>query len=597
MTRPLAFFDIEVFPNYFLVAFEREDGKRFSAEMTDTRDLSEHAVSIIKQILMTHVLVGYNCLMYDCRILTYVLYAQTHLVPEVRCQRIHAISKRMIEDMRTIDIMRTYQIHPSMRYIDLMPIAPSPIRIGLKLYGARMHTTDLRNLPYDPHTPLTPDMMTEVKAYCYTDIGVTKELYEKTKERVDVRITLSRLYGMDVMNKSDAQIAEAIVKKECVVWKEPVRPKSVRYRPPSYIVFQNHEKLRELLHSASSQDILCNDEGKVIAPAAFRQIISIGNAKYKVGIGGLHSCEKKQAFVSTRTMQLIDIDVASYYPSIILNQKLFPRTLGEKFLKVYQLLTDRRLAAKKVKDKGTNEGLKIVINGSFGKFASRYSVMFDPELLLHVTMTGQLSLFMLIEKLENHGIQVVSANTDGLIVAVPHSRRSWYDKIIVSWQKHTGFVLEAKNYRAVYSRDVSNYFAIAEDGSIKGRGIFNTDRPLQTNPSLQICIDACFNALKPKRMQSIETTINRCQDLRKFLLVRQVTGGAMWREDRLGKVVRWIWVRDGQPLLYVKNGNKVPQSDSSMPVMRLDPKALDVVDRPRYITEAYKILESIGGQS
>ena len=34
--------------------------------------------------------------------------------------------------------------------------------------------------------------------------------------------------------------------------------------------------------------------------------------------------------------------------------------------------------------------LKIVVNGSFGKFGSRYSILYSPDLMLQVTITGQL---------------------------------------------------------------------------------------------------------------------------------------------------------------------------------------------------------------
>ena len=111
----------------------------------------------------------------------------------------------------------------------------------------------------------------------------------------------------------------------------------------------------------------------------------------------------------------MDCDVASYYPSIILNQGLCPANIGENFLRVYKKIVDERLKAKKEGDKVVSESLKIVINGSFGKFGSKFSALYAPEMLLQVTLTGQLALLMLIEKLENADIKVISANTDGVV--------------------------------------------------------------------------------------------------------------------------------------------------------------------------------------
>ena len=596
MKTNLVFFDMEVYPNYFLIAFENMDGKRWAFELTGEHEIYPDEIVKLQKIISTHTLIGYNCLMYDCRILSNFLYDHTSTVIESTLERMYLLSKKIIES-ETYDVYRILPIRPSIKYIDLMPIGPNQARIGLKLYGARMHVDNLVNLPYDPTVKLTLQKMKEVRDYCYIDIDVTRQLYEKIKERIDVRLLLGKEYGLSLTNKSDAQIAEAVVRNECRVWNDPQIPKTVKYIAPKYLKFTKPE-LQAVLHDVTTAEYSCDHNGKIVAPAAMRQTITIGEGKYKLGIGGLHSGEKSKAHISTRFEQLIDVDVASYYPSIILNERLHPKGLGSHFLAVYQTITNKRLEAKRDKKKDLNEGLKIIINGSFGKFSSKYSVLFDPELLLRVTLTGQLALLMLIEKLEEHNHSVVSANTDGLIVKVWKKNKAMYDKIISAWQTRTGFVLESRKYKAVYSRDVSNYFAITGSDEVKGRGIFNAERPLQTNPHLQVCIDACINFLKNNT--PIETTIIQEKNIKKFLMVRQVTGGAKWKNQTLGKVVRWIWIKDGEPLKYIKNDNKVPMSDSSLPVMDLTDKPKEVIkllDRIRYIDEAEKILKTIGGNS
>ena len=590
MTTNLAFFDMEVYPNYFLIAFENMEGKRWAFELTGEQAIHPNDIAKLQKIIGTHTLIGYNCLMYDCRILSYFLYGHTSTIIESTLERMYLLSKKIIES-ENYDVYRTFPIHQSIKYIDLMPIGPNQARIGLKLYGARIHVDNLVNLPYDPTVNLTRLQMQEVQDYCYIDINVTRQLYEKIKERIDVRLLLGKEYGLPLTNKSDAQIAEAVVRKECRVWNDPQIPKTVKYIAPKYLKFTKPE-LQKVLHDVTTSEYSCDQNGKVVAPAAMRRIISIMDGKYQLGIGGLHSCEKSISHVSDEFWQLIDVDVASYYPSIILNERLHPKGLGSHFLAVYQTITNKRLEAKRDKKKDLNEGLKIIINGSFGKFSSKYSVLFDPELLLRVTLTGQLALLMLIEKLEEHNHSVVSANTDGLIVKVWKKNAFMYHRIISAWQTYTGFMLESRNYKAVYSRDVSNYFAITDSGEVKGRGIFNTDRPLQTNPHLQICTEACVNFLKDN--VPIETTIKREKDIRKFLMVRQVTGGAKWKNHILGKVVRWVWIEGGEPLKYIKNDNKVPMSDSSLPVMDLN-EQVRFLDRARYIDEAKKILKTIGG--
>ena len=67
-------------------------------------------------------------------------------------------------------------------------------------------------------------------------------------------------------------------------------------------------------------------------------------------------------------------------------------------------------------------GKKIQINGSFGKFGSKYSKLYSPNMLLATTITGQLTLLMLIEQLELNNIPVISANTDGLEYYCPRDK-------------------------------------------------------------------------------------------------------------------------------------------------------------------------------
>ena len=90
-----------------------------------------------------------------------------------------------------------------------------------------------------------------------------------------------------------------------------------------------------------------------------------------------------------------------------------------------------------------------------------------------------------------------------------------------------------------------------------------------------------------------EDTIRTCTDLTQFLTVRSVTGGAIWKDQYLGRVVRWIYSTDGEKITYKKNGNKVPKSDGSRPVMELCDFPTDL-DYDRYTEEANGILEDIG---
>jgi len=227
-----------------------------------------------------------------------------------------------------------------------------------------------------------------------------------------------------------------------------------------------------------------------------------------------------------------------------------------------------------------------------------YSVLYAPDLLMQVTMTGQLALLMLIEFIESRGITVVSANTDGVLVKCPKDRYTDLEMQVIYWQRLTGFETEETRYKAVYSRDVNNYIAIKDDGSFKAKGTFSEkgssgNSVLSKNPETAICNDAVIARII--KGTSIEQTIRECKDIRKFVVVRNVKGGAEKSGEYLGKTIRWYYsVKAKGEINYIINGNKVPNSDGAMPALDL-PDILPVdIDYSYYIKKAEEILESIG---
>ena len=263
--------------------------------------------------------------------------------------------------------------------------------------------------------------MEDTKLYCINDLDTTIDLYRQIEDRIKLRVDMSNKYGQDLLSKSDAQIAEVVIKSELtkkrIYCKTPKIPngKTFKYEVPDFISFKS-KQLKDILEIIKTNDFELDGKGSIKLPSVLKNAkIELGNSIYQLGIGGIHSTENKQAIIPTEHQFLIDKDVASYYPSIILNQKLYPRHLGTPFLDVYKEIVEERLKAKKEGNKIVNESLKIVINGSFGKLGSKYSALYSPDLMIAVTLTGQLSLLMLIEELENNDISVISSNTDGFV--------------------------------------------------------------------------------------------------------------------------------------------------------------------------------------
>lgn len=239
---------------------------------------------------------------------------------------------------------------------------------------------------------------------------------------------------------------------------------------------------------------------------------------------------------------------------------------------------------------------KLTINGSFGKFGSPYSRLYSPDLLIQTTVTGQLALLMLIESLEAYGIQVVSANTDGIVIKCPRKDLQKLEHLVKRWEQATGFDTEETPYRALYSRDVNNYVAIKPDGSVKLKGAY-APAGLMKNPTGQIVIDAVVAYLT--NGTPLADTIRACSDITRFATIRSVKGGAVDQQGNyLGKAVRWYYSTEVTgPVRYKVNGYTVARSDGARPMMDLPEAFPSDVDFDWYEREAMSVLSDIGAVS
>ena len=586
--------DTESYNNYFLIAFKNiKTNKILTLELPDDFNARKLA-----WIIHNYKTVGFNSINYDLLMIWYSYANQDTL-------SLQQLSNDIIyRNVRKKELLDKYKfiIYPT-NHIDLIEVCP--LKGSLKLYTARLHTKRVQDLPFSVDSDLTPEQMPIVKDYCVNDLDDTHELFDFLKERIDLRQSMTIEYGEDLRSKSDAQIAEKIISKEIqkLTGKYPKRPiistgTQYNYIIPEYINYKLPQ-LQKMLESVRNTKFEIIEPYGVGLPKELSNLsIQINKGIYRMGIGGLHSYEKNVAYRATDNLSIIDRDVASYYPSIILNKKLYPYHMGISFLEVYKSLVKRRLQAKKSGNKTVDKGLKVTINGTSGKLNSMWSVLYAPNLFLQVVLTGQLSLLMLIEKLEiETGIEVISANTDGIVMLCPQDRWADYNATICEWERITGFVTEETQYKSYYARDVNAYFAIKEDGTAKLKGPWAeigsaTGTKLDVNPNALICTDAVV-ALLSKNIP-IEETILNCKDITRFITVRNVKGGAHKDGWYLGKTIRWYYSTNIVGTInYITNNNKVPDTDNAMPCMILPNELPTDINYQKYIEMAKEILYNI----
>ena len=598
---PLWVFDIECYLNYFLLMARNV----YLGEAYVVYELYNDQVTVSNP-LPSGTLISFNGNNYDMVMLAIALKGASNATLKLASDTI------IVRGLKPWDMEREFGFERlALDHIDLIEVAPGTA--GLKIYGGRLHSQRLQDLPIEPDALISPDDVLLLRLYCGNDLVTTIDLYKRLKPQIDLREEMGKEFGIDLRSKSDAQIAEAVIRSEVErrlghkVYRADVDlTYEFTYRPPAWAQFQT-AGMQQMLSIIGSQTFKLrrvatkdNAVGSVEMPPALDSLrIRIGRGVYKMGIGGLHSNEKcavqhaRPAVAGSVGVRIVDRDVTSYYPSLIINAGICPPAYGNAFQAVYQDLLHRRVAAKRAGNKVISEALKIVLNGTFGKLGSMYSMMYAPDQMIAVTLTGQLALLMLIESFDLHGFEVVSANTDGVVTLVPDDKRDLFEALIMAWEMTTGLNTEETEYAHLYAKDVNNYIAIKPSGEVKLKGLY-APTGLSKNVTNEICTDAVLAHLVSGRR--IEETIYGCVDVRKFLTIRQVKGGATFGSTYLGKAVRWYYAAgETGHIAYATNGNKVARSDGARPLMELPEYVPGDIDYQWYVNEAMSILGDVGG--
>ncbi len=621
-------YDIESYKNVFLVGMKRlSDGKVLIMEQSHRSTIDrEH----LRSILLKNTMIGFNSMAYDGPVIWKFIETGSPAEAKIATNKIILGGVRYWDAEDAIDVSVPYDFKKN--HIDLIEPQPNPFA-SLKILHARLHGEELRDLPYDPEEVLKDEQIDNLRIYLErSDLPATEKLWEAMAEGIELRRAIGGMIGQNVLSKSDTQMGLAIIKKRAEdIIKRKIEKSAVkaghtfRYKIPSYISF-NSPQLQAMLNSIRNHNFIVDNEGKVQLPEFLGETIRLGATEYAMGIGGLHSTESNRAIRSSETHVLCDFDVASYYPAIILTLGLYPDAVGRDFLTVYEGIRQDRLKAKKEKNKAVDKAMKIALNGTFGSLGSRFSFVYAPELMIAVTLTGQLALLMLIERAEEMGIPAVSGNTDGVVFCVPRSKFAGWVKddngkdtirpapsaladLITSWERDTGFDMEGTEYRALYSQSVNSYFAIKADGGHKRKGPLGnpwssdpSDRDpraaLMKNPQMTILSDAALAKIKDGT--PIRQTIMACKDIRQFVTVIKVTKGATWKGRYLGKVIRYYWSKNGEEVYESKpnpktgNFKKVAKTEGAAECMTLPAALPHDIDYDRYVAETETVLKELG---
>lgn len=522
-------YDIECFPNYFGVTFKDVKSKYIQNYIlyhsyqneNNNRDDTKGLVSFL-DTKKNKWLVGYNNKSFDNQILNYI-YSNYELQSifsiEERTKTIYNFMLSIINEADT-----EYKYKLPFQSVDLMRVGNTQHK-SLKLVAVNINWPVVQDTPIKPEEIVKDEDINEIYKYNLNDVEITERLYHVLKDDINVRWEVGQKYGIDLMSEPDSGMANRLLEKmysdTSGISIRELREMRTNRNVIHYenVVFPeikfNTPILKELLKEIRSQVFYKNQP-------YFNKSVIFNGVKYKLGIGGIHSDDLPGVFINKDNVKIVDCDIASFYPNLIINNNLYPAHLNRTFVSLYKKIIDQRLEAKKEGRDTEAYVLKILVNSVFGKTLFEHHWLYDPLVGLRVTINGQLFMLMLIEQLSEAGFKVISANTDGLITLVPENEYDKYISTCENWMEQTNFDLEYTEYKKYVRRDVNNYITIKPNGSIKEKGEFLQYEKIALRQGIDkpIISKALYNFFVDEI--PIESTIYNEKDIYAFCTAKRV---------------------------------------------------------------------------
>lgn len=427
------FYDFEVFKQDWLVVIINPQTREKTVIVNDPEKLREY-----HQAHKAEIWIGYNSRSYDTYILKAILLG---------------MNPKDVNDYIITQGNKGWSYSSLFQQIQLYDYDCMSKFFGLKQLEGFMGN-DMREstVPFDIDRKLTDAEIAETIEYCTHDVEQTMEVFVRTKETYNAHVAMLKAFDLPIHNisKTQAQLSALALgcqkKEHDDEWEYSFVP-TLRIKRYANVI-DWFDMQREARNYSS------------------RLVIDVCGVPHQFGWGGLHGAPEKPLH---RKGLLIHVDVASFYPSIMIRYDMLSRNVKDK--SVYKRIYDTRIALKKAGKKKEQAPYKIILNSTFGICKDKHNAAFDPRRANEVCVNGQLLLLDLLEHLEGH-CELIQSNTDGLIIQIPDTDEAFdmVDDICAEWEERTGMNLGFDVISEIYQKDVNNYLFITEDGSIERKG-------------------------------------------------------------------------------------------------------------------------------
>lgn len=422
-------YDAEVYKHDWLVGFKYYDGPK-RGQYVQIHNNLQALDNFIEEHCRTHLFVGYNNVGYDDKIIGALL----------RGRDPYPISVDIIENKkRNIWFKVPYASFDLIQ--DLFGQKPS---LKLIQYNEGL---SIEEIPFaDFEKQLTPEELEILKEYNRHDLDTTELVLDKGYDSLlGVKVDVLSYFGLDIslMNKS----LPTVIAMGLGAQRGTFPDRHFEWYPNLKV---ENQELKEW----------------VIAQRFIKENIEFDLAEvpHKMGRGGIHGARNTCYYP-----RALLIDVKGYYSAIMKKYHLFSRALRGGGEEAYWGMYLERLRRQAEGDPTANS-LKVGILAVWGATRNEYQLLYDETTGYMISITGQIFLVDLIEKLAPY-VELIQSNTDGVMV-YPHDEEK-VKEVVDEWVDRTGFEVSIAEITELYQKDVNNYVCY-EDGRLKTKGSFGT---------------------------------------------------------------------------------------------------------------------------
>ena len=502
-------YDIEVFKEDWLFVAKTIDGENKVICWNDPEKL--------KLWISNKILIGFNNAAYDNNVIKYAM-AYPQLVENYKSSKnkdakepltVKQYSDLIINEDSGKDISLNVSV-PNFLSWDISFHLPFDVRRN-SLKKLTMSVLNKKNydssVPFDIDRKLTKYEREEVEKYCEMDVNNTLDLFLPDPEDVkkkeenpkwemrtfaresyDIRWNMIVEYFMTprTLSNKSASFAGKVLCGEDAKADLQNTVRVINGRRVYYSIPELAEK--ELAGTEVLEFYHKHQENPNYITEKFECYLGPHDDShlYQFGFGGLH-----QALINFGSTNLVNMDVASLYPSLLVQYSLMSR--GAKANPgSYEEVYHKRLEAKKLsktthelKYQLLNEGLKLILNSAIGAMLSDYNPLYDTWSNSTICVHGQLLIFILAKRLFDAGFNIVQTNTDGIMIEKQDNVD--FMPIAEQWMKDTRLVLEFDDIKILQQNNVNNYYCEFTNGKIKSKGFYLSNEKFGKATSKILC--------------------------------------------------------------------------------------------------------------